>query len=280
MYYSKRQIVLVLFLLVIIVASRSTVEAQSFWNEHPGKPAVTLEVVKPNFKTDRFSTTTGAVFLTGQVPFGPNGVGVAEIPVAHASYASEFSSYRDVERKNLIGNVYLGVQTGNRQSPTFVDIGVRLPTAREESDPTDFVGQFADPDRLFSFTPNSFTVSALVNYRQRFDENFFLRFRVGPTMWNYSDNGRSETEFFGQYGAQLGAESRKVCFAAAFSGVVSVTGDDMSITERTYHQLEFRTGLKLNNVRPSLFVRAPLDWDLSAFINSTIGLCVTLNELG
>ncbi len=83
-----------------------TICAQSMWLDHNTRKSFSIEILKPNldYRFGRSTFLTSAVFLTLRYPISQTATFVAELPLAHYGFDSDFGSS---DSENAIGNPYL-----------------------------------------------------------------------------------------------------------------------------------------------------------------------------
>lgn len=251
--------ILLLFSMTITPASLFT---QSIWTERlPGR-SMTVEFLQPNFSGSSSSSGNFALFLTGRFPAWERTELVIDLPIARGS--REGSMYFPEESNTIVGNPYLGVEIRGPDSPSFAEIGFRLPITPEDNYPAASAGTRADFDRREAFIRELFMVAIMGNYRidPLIDHSFF-RIRFGPNFWI----GGGGIEILLDYSLQGGYSVERITFTTGFSGRLFVSADRGNLSERTFHQFGVAGSMNFGRFQPGLFLRIPIDEDLSESID-------------
>lgn len=244
--------------------SAAPVSAQSIWVSRRGEPSITLETQKPMFEGGGGMFITSASFLSLRAPVSGKVNVVADIPLSIAGYGSQSSA--------TLGNPLLGVELGGPTSPHFVEFGVRLPLAREfgKDDFATGIGLLTDFDRFEAFLPDAITVYGMVNYVYRVKTlpGLSIRLRAGPTLLIARD-GSGETLKTLTYSVQILHEGNRVAFGTGLSSRASL-GE--GFFEKAVYQLGLMVALPAKRIQPGIYVRLPLDANLSRVLTAVVGL--------
>ncbi|MCK6618946.1 MAG: hypothetical protein HUU32_13015 [Calditrichaceae bacterium] len=244
--------------------------AQSYWVNRSQPKTISLEILKPDFAGDANTTfTTSVIFLGIQFPVAKKTLIVAELPFAHFGLNEE--GY-DGQSESAIGNPYLGLEFGAKNSGVSGEIGVRAPLTSNEKISAVLTGFFTDFDRLEAFVPDILSLAGMVNYKYKSAGGAFARLRGGPVFWIPTGDSEADNELWLAYGFQAGYESQQVGFSIGFTGRLLATEEDLELGERTFHQLGLAADFGLGNVRPGVHLRLPLDEDLSDVIDMVFGV--------
>lgn len=250
--------------------------AQPIWFDRGQEKMVLLEIDKPDFGEGATTTfATVALLLTGRFPAASKIAVVGEIPFAHLG----LESGAEGEGHDAIGNPYLGIEIGGRDSRVLGEIGLRLPLASEdESENALFVGYFTELiDRAEAFAPDAFPISGALNYVHRSPDGLVLRLRGGSAAW-IATGEREESELFLLYSAQAGFESQGARLVGGLSGRILLSEEDADLGERTLQQFGGACSFRVGSVEPGVSVRIPLDEDLSDTVELVVafGLGIVL----
>lgn len=250
-----------------VIFLNAPVSAQSIWLPHGENHTVGIEFLKPDFDGDaNVDFFTGALFLTGKLRVSEKLFFVAELPIVRRGFDEEFGFF---ESETAVGNPYIGLET--RGETSFIEFGLRPPLMSDD----DFIAAsaaIADFDRLEAFDPDFFTIAAKVNYRKKSASDLVTRLRLGPTFLIYTNDTGDDLELLLDYSAQVGYEGGQVHVIGGLTGRFLASSDDGNIGERTVHQLGVAANLALNNVRPGIHLRLPIDDDLNNIIDLVFGL--------
>jgi hypothetical protein len=243
--------------------------AQSIWTDRGSRDLVAVEFLKPNFEGDSPTTfMTSALFLTGRFSLKDNLALIGEFPFSHYGYED-----RDVSETGF-GNPYIGLEFWGEGSHAFYELGIRIPTASEEKGSSAIVGFLSDYDRFEAFVPEMLSIPFKANYGWKDPvNNFVYRIRGGPVITIPTDGG--DTEAYLDYGFLLGWEDEQFGLTGGFTGRAFISEDDLSLGERTIHQVGFQAKLILDHVCPGVHLQIPLDEDFLDILDLIVGLHVS-----
>jgi hypothetical protein len=257
---------------LLALYSAAGAAAQSNWTEQHYKSGVGLEILKPSFESGEgltFLTTTS--YLSGRFALSENTMIEAELPISHVGVSSDYGGGSET----ALGNPYVGILTSG--SSTFVGrFGVRIPVASSEDYSALAVGILSDFDRFEAFTTDVVTGTASFGTRHRPSENFEFEWGAGPVLLVSTEDIDERVELFAQYRAQAMYIARSFSFGAGFSGRGLITEGDLDFGQRTIHQLTVMGTANLSGFHPGLYMRIPVDDDLSG-LNFTLGLHLTID---
>ena len=231
--------------------------AQSNWLTKSKKTSVTLELIKPNFDgDDDLTVATSVLFLSARGPVSENNRIVVEVPIAHVGFDNSDSS-----DETLLGNPYFGFEFGLSDSPTFFELGFRLPLAPDDKEFASFIGVLSDFERLEAFASDLLMFSGRVNYQRRNASNIVFRLRGGPSLWVFvsDEEDDPEDEIWLNYSMQVGYESDSFSVLGGLTGSYWVTQGDDDLIDRTVHQLGVAASLVQGKLRPGVHFRLPLN---------------------
>jgi hypothetical protein len=269
--------------LLALALAAGRLPAQEMWLGPRDGASIAVEAMQVNFtwsgmvnlgsggvKQDFGST---ALFLTGRAPVWSGTALVMELPVSYGSFTADNGlGYRETISDFGIGNPYVGVEGGQRGSPVFGELGVRLPVMSERKVASALVGLFSDLDRMDAFLPDIVTVSAFMNVRAGGNAGFRFRLRAGPMAWFATKSFVLEhPELYGAYAVQAGYAFRLV---EVFGGVTGRAILTESVENRFTDQAVLAVHLNLGRVEPGLSLRVPLDNGRNDLISSTVGVSV------
>ena len=249
--------------------------AQSPWVERPAEPAITLEAIKARPDGGGLTFPSSAWFLSGSVPVAEAATFVVELPLAYG--ALDGGRFGGGESDFSIGDPYLGAILGAPGSDLTGELGVRVPLASEDNLGS-AVGILSDPvDRMEAFLPKVVSFSGTLNYGHTTPEGFAVGLRLGPRVWLRTESDFQDTaELFAVYGLQAGYRGERGRLMVGLDGRAIITESDLSLGERTLHELAVGGALRLGRVEPGLVVRLPLDQDLSELIDYGVELQMTM----
>jgi len=254
-------------LLLGLILAPTMVCAQSIWTEHlPGR-AFTVEYLQPNFSGSSSSSGDFVLFLAGRFPAWEDTRLVIDLPVARGSRESDLHS--DGESNTIVGNPYLGVEIRRPDSNSYAEIGFRMPITPGDSYLARNIGQMTDIDRQEAFLTDIFTASIIGNFLVDPPiENSSMRIRFGPAFWLGSGN----IDVLLDYSLQGSYTMDRVKLTTGISGRFIATSDIGDFGARTLHQFGVSGSVNLDRYQPGLFLRLPIDKELSDSIDFVLGL--------
>ncbi|MGH7538328.1 MAG: hypothetical protein ACREMF_06820 [Gemmatimonadales bacterium] len=229
----------------------------------PSPKAVFLDILKPMFEGG------GLTFLTTIDELGVRWqlgelVLVGEFPLVHAKQKGA------TQGSTVIGNPYFGMATNPRGS--FIgELGVRLPIASVSGDAflAPSVGLIGDYTEFEAYFSDLLTIRGIAGYRFRKAGGLAVRTALRPTFVIPTSGG--EPELFLDYAFQVGYEKDRAGLGAAINGRAIVT-QNLSLGERTVHDLSLGAAVAFGRLRPGVLVRLPLENDLSQVLNASVGV--------
>lgn len=240
------------------LSNTTPLSAQPNWLTKSKKTSVTLELIKPNFDGDAdLTVATSVLFLSARGPVSETTRIVVEFPIAHVG----FVKLNDLVEETLLGNPYFGFEFGLSDSPTFFELGFRLPLAPDDKEFASFIGVLSDFERLEAFASDLLMFSGRVNYQRRNASNIVFRLRGGPSLWVFvsDEEDDPEDEIWLNYSMQVGYESDSFSVLGGLTGSYWVTQGDDDLIDRTVHQLGVAASLVQGKLRPGVHFRLPLN---------------------
>jgi len=242
-------------IVLMLVLAPIAAHAQSLWLPRD-RGSITLEALKPNFKTIDEDFFTGAFFLDLRTPIKEGGWIVAEVPYARVSadYFEVFFGLTHFSEASL-GNLYLGIETGGGRY--FGEFGVRFPTTPSGNDLIAAqTGASSDFGRFNTFYPKLFSAQGVFNLRLVSPGGISNRGRLGGALAAYTAGG--DPELFGIYSWQTGYEGRAVRVGVGASGTVWLTRGAVTGGSIFTNQLEAHADFGAGRIRPGLEAKLPL----------------------
>jgi hypothetical protein len=114
-------------------------------------------------------------------------------------------------------------------------------------------------------------ISTYANVILESPSGFALRLRGGPCFWIKSGE-REDSETFLLYSAQAFYKFSKVRIGGGLSGRYWVSSEGGDFAENSFHQLGFSLDFVLGKLRPGVYLRIPLDENLSDIVDAVVGL--------
>ncbi len=245
---------------------------QSLWDRPSYERNVQVQFSKPVLDFGEFSFLSAGVFLSVNWPLTERFRFVGELPMGYADRTDGYDDGYDNEMGLVLGNPYVGIDIGKRESDLSGQFGVRLPLAPSDKGDSRFIGTFSDHiSRQGTFWDELLTVTGTGTYRHRTEEGFVAVTTAGAEVWFSTESGGS-TEVFGLYGGQAGYENETWSATAGVMGRAFLSADRGNLGERTHHELGAQIGYQVASVRPTVFFRLPLDEDIREGLDYVVGL--------
>lgn len=229
-------------------------------------PVVAFELAKPFLEDgDGFGFFSTALRGTVVAPLGDRLSFLGELGLTTAT--------ANDSRSTTLSNLELGLLFSNDEGMPRGRLTVVLPTSAEFGD-DDFaflIGWLSDPDRVDRYAEELWSVNGLFTPTRRL-ESGTLGFKVGGSAMVPTGDG--DAEFFGRYGVFVTQSTGTARFGAELTGQAILSEGGLDFGERTIHQLTILAGLERSGPSPELFVRVPLDEDISDVVNVIVGLRV------
>ena len=280
-----------LVVLLLVVAVSGAV-GQSLWSLSDGRSAASLEIMSSSFNTgpEQSLSSYVVVFSKVWVP-SPRVRLVGDLPIGYAKasrtcYGSYCYRYGyGSETCTALGNPYLGAHFLFGDNPlSYLEVGGRLPVAKERLYRFEELGMIADTDRLGWFASNLLIGHIALNWGEKIDRGFVWAMRVGPMLAMTKGCCGGGAALNLQYGTRVGLDNGKVHVGAGVSGILGLTASGADLSERTVHTFACRFGVRTSVVEPSLMLRVPLDQDAAwgglCRYTVSIGLTVPIETKG
>ena len=132
-------------------------------------------------------------------------------------------------------------------------------------------GLFDNPLRPERFVPDLVAVSAGLTPSIETDGAAVINFEIGGAAWIPTGDNGGDNEIVARYAAGIATDTESVRIRGDVEGLAIVSESDLSLGERTLHQLV--VSVSGVNGGPSFFARVPLDDDLDG-IDATLGFTI------
>ncbi len=219
------------------------------------RAAVWAEATYPSF--DGSGLTAFLLNAGARFRIGANSAIFAELPLAWTSEDGPFP-----DDGLLLGNPLAGIQVF-QASPTAtftLHLGARLPLVGADAPAMSAAaGILADFDRAEAYVPETWSAQGGVEWTYHPEGGLLVGFGAGPSGLFPKDD---DAELFVNYRAGVGVAAAQIRLMAWFSGRWLATSDGADLADATSHQLTLTGSLTRGNIRPSMFLRVPLDDDL------------------
>jgi hypothetical protein len=244
---------------------------------------VELALSKPFLKGGDFGAASSLLTARFSAPAGEASI-FAEWGVSHGSIGYDYYDYNSyggvsrvhaTESGTTTANLAVGAAFGKAEG-TSGSFTVSLPVAHESDDygiGTE-VAVFGDPDHLERFAPHVWSAEGAVRFARRLESGASAGIRIAGVVIGSNQTG-GNTDLYSRYAAFGTAPAGPAELGAEVSGMAIITQGGLSLSQRTFHQLTISAGLPRVGGAPHLFVRVPLDHDLSQIVKATAGIRVT-----
>jgi hypothetical protein len=228
-----------------------------------------MQVQHPLFKSSSPGITSWLVDFGGRVRLSADAYLLADLPLSITSTSGPASGGDGV----LVGNPFLGV---GFTSPAGLraEVGVRAPLVGSNAPINSaLTGALVNIERLEAYVPETWSITADLSLEKHIDPSVRVELGGGP-MVAFPKGGGTKPMYM-NYRAGLGYDVSPVRVMAFFSGRW-YTNSSGNFGQATVHQLSFAGTYLASRVRPTLYVRVPLDQDLSDFLSLIIGAGVSV----
>lgn len=279
---------LILFIFVLATGLWTGIaNAQSPWLSDSRLSLVSLEWDKPLFDNDlidrdEVSTLSSSLFFTGRVKLYENFRFVLELPVSHFGYQNG-NPFGSNDYSTVIGNVYLGgmydVETANPENHLYLELGFRMPTAREPNDNKRFgsvsgISSEAS-DRLEAFLWDTWSIPLIGSFITPISGPFSAKFRLGTLYDIYVDDLKSlENELHLLYGISGLYRESTLEASLGISGRNPYVGNNPDFGDDGFTQIRGAVARPFGNVVPGIYARKPLGKNYNDLVNFAFGLYI------
>ena len=242
------------------------VRAQSLWLPRDVDQSVTLEILKPNFdypsSAGDESFGTVALWLTARLPVREKLSLIVQVPASHYSGPDNYT-----QSETALGNLYFGIEG---HGPTFVELGVHIPTSSGNSFSALATGLVSDIGRWESFYHDVLSVQAAFHVHRVTESHLMLGLRLSGDV-SIPTVGRSETEFIGGFAGRIGYEDARVRLGGGITNRILVTENVPKFADRMEHQVELHADVGSGTFRPGVDAHFPLK-DIKDFVPIVYGV--------
>ncbi len=244
------------------LACCTSLGAQTIWTQRSERTGIRIEFLSPQFKEPFPGLTYSYNILTvsGRVPLGDVVAVLVEMPMAWESYKSSFMS----ESENGIGNPFIGLEIGSRESAFYGELGAR-PFLRQDLGAMGFPGFYGDYERAEAYIKEMQSFECALNIASTERQGFVYRVRVGATILSPES---SESSTFVDYGAKTGYDDGQF---SVYAGITGRANTESTAGKAAYHHVGLDLGYRIGGIRPAFFFRIPLDKEISEMMPQTIG---------
>lgn len=245
------------------------VKAQSLLGNWNARRSVLLEWYKPALaNTDPYSYTSSATYLNLRVPATDNITIEADLPWIYSDLKrSEFPDYNNRESYGL-GNPYLGVLLHRTMSILFLQAGVRLPLARFNTWPSQYLGEYSDINRPGAFYNQAWTFRMMGGIHYENVTGFGVRASIGP---NFVTNNRfNAANLFLNYNGQLHFDARLFEIGAGILGNI-LLNQSGRLGDRMVNEVFLEGSTNAGFLQPGMYLAFPIDKHTVSILKYVIG---------
>lgn len=264
--------------------------AQSSWLSDTRLTSLSFEWDKPIFDDRTFDRddVTGAssvLFITGRARVGDSFRLVAELPISHFGYESN-NPFGGDDNSTTLGNIYAGgiwdINTSNPNTHTFIEFGVRIPTAPSQRDDKRFgstTGRFSELERREAFGEDTWSIPLIANYVTSVREPFALKFRLGTAYDLFVDELKNvDNQLHLLYGLTTMYREQKVEAYLGFSGRNQYSGLPSGTDFWDTGLTQIRAGIArpFRNITPGIYARLPLGDNYTQTLDFAYGISLEI----
>ena len=259
-----------------LVLAATSASAQDISQQWDGSPYIGLELARPSFSDDGFTTFSGLGYLSSMFGSGRTRF-LVELPFARGSTEGEFGTSSSLIGSPFVGIARISETEGNGASVSF---GVRIPVPESfEFGDDDFavaIGALGDPDRMEAFYTETVTASGAFRFDRTVNENVLLRAQVDADGLFFLDTSGDTFEAFLGWGGLVRWDGDRAFASGQVTGRVLLTEDE---DDRVFHHLAARAGWTFGSAQPFVGVRVPIhgfakdvvDWTLLLGVQVRLG---------
>ncbi|MCK6541869.1 hypothetical protein L6Q79_04190 [bacterium] len=261
-----------MFLLLLILGVVHITHAQMDWMNPTTRGKFSIDFYHPDFDSKGYNAITGLYDITFQTTLASGSAVRIEVPFCNFSY--ERNGFKEDEF--ALSNIYLGFRMNNNDE-WFTDIGLRLPTASDDKFLANLIGGSADYERMYAYGADVITGSIMVQRHKIMDKGSYMGFRLGTSVSHFTDSEVEDpTDLWANYGVYCGLDLEKFGASMGYEGVVIFT-EDGNISDRHLSTVEVSAYLKHDRIRPGLFLKIPMDEEISNGMGKVIGLSISMS---
>jgi hypothetical protein len=280
MFISMRVSSLTCGVCLLLLMLSSMLSAQFAWPRTADGSCIKIEYLAPSLaQNSSFMSVTGyTMSLSGHFRVGEGTFIAAEIPYTSTTvkYSNPYYGGTQSTTKSSIGNIYMGLEFVGEDPTIFGELGMRLPTISKDNMEASILGILGDANRWEVYVAELLAVQGAVNYHPVYESGVGLLFRIGPSVWiPTKGSGGNDTEVFIDYGAGVGFENETFRIGGGISGRAIVTEETFFFDKRAVHHVEFGTNVRIAQFRPGVFIRIPLEKEVSDVISQTLGISLS-----
>jgi hypothetical protein len=248
-----------------VVLFATPASAQQAWMDHSQPRAFWATVQRPSWEGEGLSTWSFE--LGGRLRFGARSSLILEVPVLMNSVEGGLA-----EDGTEIGNPYIGFRAGVGGGQ--VELGLRPPfVGNDVPQVTVFTAVLTDYYRFEAFAPEVWTARGAVSMDRV--QPGGLRYRIGLAP-HVMIPKEGDVEVFLNYEAGGGFEMPTFGVLVVFHGRWLATEEGGDFGERSAHEIVLSGTYKGTRIRPTAFVRMPLDDDIKDALKMVLGVGISV----
>lgn len=251
-----------------------TVSAQTLLGSWNARRSALIEWYKPAFSnSDPYSFTSSALYLNLKVPATDKIAFEADFPWIYSDLRqSEFPDYSNRQTYG-IGNPYLGVAFHRPMSILFLQAGLRLPLARFNSWPAQYLGEYSDISRPGSFFDRAWTFRFMGGVHYENVTGFGLRLKAGPDI--VVDQNFSEGNIYFNYCGQMRFDARLFEVGGGLQGRI-LLNQSGAFRDRTVNEAFLEGSTSVGFLQPGMYIALPIDNHFASIVKYIIGFNVRI----
>lgn len=263
------------FVAILIISTSflltSKVHAQNIWLNDT-TDFFAFEFVTPSLEggNDNFSFLSGSYNLSYGKRLNSKTRFIVELPIVYA----KIDAFGQSDSEFGIGNIYLGVRTGQNSNPLSGEFGVLLPTSSDDETTALGFGGFSDFNRSEAYIFDSWSLTAKLKYEKKINENgLYYKLRSGFLFSRDTDIERSR--YYLDLAAQIAYRSDdNLNFIAGLSGRFGLNDETELDSDGDKSSVFFGVGVsyRTKNFEPGLTMRIPVDDPVKDFISNSIAI--------
>ena len=251
---------------VLALSVPGTADAQLQRMRQADEQTVAVELAKPFIGSSGLSFYTSTLRARALIPTGERTAFLADwgISIAGTDFGSDWT----------LGNPEVGIVLVNDEGESSAFFSVVVPIAQEfgDDDVSAFTGTFTDFSWPERFNEDLWSANAGLTPSFPLGDSDVTRFNLQVVGSLLVPQNGGDSELFSRYSFGLSQETATLRLRADLEGLAVISEGDLSLGERTIHQLV--VGIDGLEGGPGAFVRVPIDDDLQQ-LDAVVGVTFT-----